>query len=413
MTTKRVIRPLDYPWDPGFDFQPYSLAVERNGLLCVSGLTAETHDPARGRRVVNSTDLVEQTEVIFQKMGAILNAAGYSFEDVVYTVDYALEAAMPGYRASGAVRRRSFGPSMPASVGVIVDGIPNSSSLLTVSATAMRGGREKRGVFPEGTPTWERYRSRTFWPGFFVGDDWFWLSGSTGKTYDEATGQEAYPPGIISQAQAIWRGALGQVMRDASVDAARTAKTFDYIHPAGLEEYAGAQAVRGSWTRGGETASTSLVISRLLHREAMLETDALCYLGEDREVIRVPGWRERARGTPTPPAAVRCGKLLFCSGQGPVDHATGDLVGRGDFEAQMCQTYENLFQVLQAAGAGAGDVVRTLEFTDPQNAYRQDILSEARRRAFGDSLPAVTTITANQVLPTGANFGMEAWAVLE
>ena len=170
-------------------------------------------------------------------MGAILEAAGYTFADVVYTVDYALEAVMPEYRASGAVRRAAFGDSMPAAVGILVNGIPNSVSLMAVSAVAMRGGRNKRAVFPEGTPTWERYRSRTFWPGFFVDDDWFWLSGSTGRRFDPATGREAYRNGIDAQAIDIWDSALGQVMHDAGMDPDRIVKIFDYVHPAGVEGY--------------------------------------------------------------------------------------------------------------------------------------------------------------------------------
>ena len=155
MTEKRIIKPAHYPWDPNYDDKPYSLAVERHGLLCISGLTAETWSSKRGSYIVESTSLVKQTEIIFEKMGAILDAAGYTFADVVHTVDYALEPVMPEYRASGAVRRNAFGDSMPAAVGILVNGIPNSVSLMAVTAVAMRGGRHKRAIFPEGTPTWE------------------------------------------------------------------------------------------------------------------------------------------------------------------------------------------------------------------------------------------------------------------
>ena len=409
MTSKRIIKPANYSWDPNFENRPYSLAVERHGLLCISGLTAETYSPQRGTDIVESTSLVRQTEVIFGKMGAILDAAGYTFADVVYTVDYALEAAMPEYRASGAVRRAAFGDSMPAAVGILVNGVPNSVSLMAVSAVAMRGGRHKRAVFPEGTPTWERYRSRTFWPGFFVGDDWFWLSGSTGRRFNPATGREAYRSGIDAQASDIWDSALGQVMHDAGVDPGRIVKIFDYVHPAGVMGYHAASRNRGGLSSGG-AAQTGMVISRLLHRPALLETDALCYLGDDKEVIHVPGWQ---RDEHSPPAAVRCGKYLFCSGLSPNDPTTGEVVGRGDFDAQLAQTYDNLRQVLEAAGASPADVVRTLEFVNPQNAHRYNDLDAARRNFYGENLPAATTVTANQLLPSEAHVGLEAWAVLE
>jgi len=413
MTGKRIIRPESYPWDPNYADQPYSLAVERHGMLCISGLTAETYDPRRDAYLVGSTSLVEQTKVIFEKMGAILQAAGYTFQDVVYTVDYALEAAMPEYRASGAVRRQAFGDSMPASVGILIEGIPDSSALMVVNAVAMRGGREKRAVFPEGTPTWERYHSRTFWPGFFVGDDWFWLSGSTGRVLDHSSGKETYPKAIGPQAQAIWGNALGQVMKDASVDPSTVVRVSDYVHPAGLGQYSDTWKVRKKSLNGAYVAATSLVVHRLLHREALLEIDATCYLGDDREAIEVPEWKGTGAGSAGAPAAVRCGKYLFCSGQGPMEHTSGKVVGQGDFQAQVTRTYENVLRVLQAAGADASDVVRTVEFTNPQNAYRQEILNQARLKAFGDQLPAVTTVTANQLLPPEAGYSMEVWAVLE
>ena len=409
MTAKRIIRPAHYPWDPNYDSQPYSLAVERHGLLCISGLTAETWSSQRGSYIVESTSLVKQTEIIFAKMGAILEAAGYTFTDVVYTVDYALEPVMPEYRASGAVRRNAFGDSMPAAVGILVNGIPNSVSLMAVTALAMRGGRHKRAVFPEGTPTWERYRTRTFWPGFFVGDDWFWLSGSTGRRFDPATGREGYRNGIETQARDIWESALGQVMHDAGVDADNIVKIFDYVHPEGVKGYPDASRNRGGLSTGN-AATTSMVISRLLHRPALLETDALCYLGTDKEVIYVPGW---TRDEQSPPAAVRCGKFLFCSGLGPTDPTTGEVVSSDDFIAQLTRTYDNLRQVLAAAGASPADVVRSLEFVNPQNAHRHDDIDAARSSFYGESFPASTTITANQLMPPEASFGLEAWAVLE
>ena len=408
MVEKRIISPREYPWDPLYSERPYSLGVERHGLLCVSGLTAEEYDPGRGSYIIKSASLVAQTRVIFAKLGAILEAAGYSFQDVVYTVDYALEASMPEYRASGPVRREAFGDSMPASVGVLVEGIPNSAALWAVSAVAMEGGRHKRAVFPEGTPTWERYKSRTFWPGFFVGQDWFWLSGSTGRDYDPVTKKEEYSQGIQAQAQAIWSSALGQVMKDASVDPSTVARTFDYVHSAGLELYNNTYDTRAQALGRNEVASSGLVIHRLLHREALLEIDATCYLGNDREAIAVPGWSQGPH-----PAAVRCGKYLFCSALGPLDYGTGAVFGEGDFEAQVSKTYGNLLRVLKASGASPEDVVKTQEIISPQVFYHQELLDRARRQALGPDLPAVTVVTANQMITPGTDFALEAWAVLE
>ncbi len=56
--------------------------------------------------------------------------------------------------------------------------------------------------------------------------------------------------------------------------------------------------------------------------------------------------------------AVRCGNLLFCSGQIPLDPATGDMVA-ADITLQAERVMDNIAALLQAVGAGFDDVVKT------------------------------------------------------
>jgi enamine deaminase RidA (YjgF/YER057c/UK114 family) len=53
----------------------------------------------------------------------------------------------------------------------------------------------------------------------------------------------------------------------------------------------------------------------------------------------------------------KAGEFLHIAGQVSVDR-DGQLVGAGDFEAQMKQTYANLRAALESADAGFGDVVK-------------------------------------------------------
>ena len=63
------------------------------------------------------------------------------------------------------------------------------------------------------------------------------------------------------------------------------------------------------------------------------------------------------KGTPSPLAqAIRAGKLLFVSGQGPLDPNTREVVS-GDIRAQTKQTLANLRSVLAAAGLDFSHVV--------------------------------------------------------
>ena len=57
--------------------------------------------------------------------------------------------------------------------------------------------------------------------------------------------------------------------------------------------------------------------------------------------------------------AVQAGGWLYCSGQIPLDPATGELVDGGDVEAETRQVLRNLKAVLSAAGTEAAKVVRT------------------------------------------------------
>ena len=69
----------------------------------------------------------------------------------------------------------------------------------------------------------------------------------------------------------------------------------------------------------------------------------------------------------------KAGEFLHIAGQVSLDR-DGELVGAGDFEAQMKQTYANLRAALESAGAGFGDVVKYTTYMT-----RREDLGEYRR----------------------------------
>jgi enamine deaminase RidA (YjgF/YER057c/UK114 family) len=81
-------------------------------------------------------------------------------------------------------------------------------------------------------------------------------------------------------------------------------------------------------------------------------------------------------------------KLVFLSGQQPED-LHGKLVGRGDFAAQVRQTFTNLGRALAAGGALPKDVVKiTIYVVDYRLDYHYPIIDNARVALFGDHKPA-------------------------
>jgi len=87
--------------------------------------------------------------------------------------------------------------------------------------------------------------------------------------------------------------------------------------------------------------------------------------------------------------AVALGDLLFCSGQIPLDPATGELVGETAAE-QAKQVLSNLAAVLEAGGSGLGKVVKTTIFLASMGDFAA--VNEIYAGAFGDHRPARATV---------------------
>jgi 2-iminobutanoate/2-iminopropanoate deaminase len=88
---------------------------------------------------------------------------------------------------------------------------------------------------------------------------------------------------------------------------------------------------------------------------------------------------------------IRAGGLVFVSGQGPLDPATGEVVGKTIAE-QVDATLANVERVLQAAGLSLADVVRTDVYLADQSEF--EAYDAAYRARFAGHLPARTTVEA-------------------
>lgn len=87
--------------------------------------------------------------------------------------------------------------------------------------------------------------------------------------------------------------------------------------------------------------------------------------------------------------AWQVGNLLFLSGQASIG-ADGSIVGVGDFDAQLAQTFTNIQTVLAAGGSDLSKVVKvTIYLTDMTNFPK---IVEARKRWFTPPYPADTTL---------------------
>lgn len=102
-------------------------------------------------------------------------------------------------------------------------------------------------------------------------------------------------------------------------------------------------------------------------------------------------------------------ELIFVAGQLPLSK-NGEIVGEGDFRAQITQVFENLKAVLAEANASFGDVMKL-------NIYVKDVkelpvVQEVRSRYLEKPYPATTLVEITALANPKALVEIEAIAVI-
>jgi 2-iminobutanoate/2-iminopropanoate deaminase len=107
-------------------------------------------------------------------------------------------------------------------------------------------------------------------------------------------------------------------------------------------------------------------------------------------------------------AAPAGGRLIFLSGQIPLDPRTGELI-RGTIEEETRRVMENLKAVLAAGGAGFEHVVKTTIFLTDLGDFAK--VNEVYGSFLGATLPARATVQV-AALPRGARVEIDAVAAV-
>lgn len=104
--------------------------------------------------------------------------------------------------------------------------------------------------------------------------------------------------------------------------------------------------------------------------------------------------------------AIRSGQLLFCSGQIPLDPATGEMVGGDDVRAQTRRVMDNLAAVLEAGGSSLGQVVKCTIFLTDLGDFAA--VNEEYAKYFSTGQPPARACVQVAALPKGAKVEIEA-----
>ncbi|MBX3282491.1 MAG: RidA family protein [Acidobacteria bacterium] len=106
--------------------------------------------------------------------------------------------------------------------------------------------------------------------------------------------------------------------------------------------------------------------------------------------------------------AIKANGMVFCSGQIPIDPATGNFVSE-DIAEQTVQVLKNLGEVLAAAGASFETVVKTSVFLADMNDFAA--MNEVYSRYFSSNKPARATVQAAR-LPRDCRVEIDCIAVV-
>src|SRR5918992_4481759 len=149
--TFKAMTPQPFRW---YDYSRYtfSLGLDLGEWAVLSGHTASERDEKEG--FVVRGGMRDQVQTAYDKIGAILQAAGYGFGDVARVVEYLKVDGLESYPEAEEVRREVLGGADPVVNRVVVNRLLRPEALIEVEVTAGKGAAIP-GItyFPSFLPT--------------------------------------------------------------------------------------------------------------------------------------------------------------------------------------------------------------------------------------------------------------------
>lgn len=91
--------------------------------------------------------------------------------------------------------------------------------------------------------------------------------------------------------------------------------------------------------------------------------------------------------------AIKCGNMLFCSGQIPVNPATGEIPE--GIKAQTAQSLANVKALLAAAGTSIDNVVKTTVFLADMSLFGE--MNAVYTETFSEPFPARSAVAVREL----------------
>ncbi len=326
-------------------------------------------------KIAGIGDVKAQAERAFESIDEILHQAGGSISDVIKITAYLVNPGhFPGFAE---VRAKTFPTNPPVSTGVVASSMLLPEALIEIEAFAYLG--DKRLVNPSPLGSAAAYSD-----GVIVGNT-MWMGGQVAMDDNgnpQAIGDCPGQLGIIYKNQE-------KVLKDAGLSFNDLVKiNYFYTNPI---YYKDLFETREQTFKKNPPGDTVACVRALIDPNLVMETESVA--------IVPPAKAEYSDPTATHPSysfshVVIADGLVYVSAQVPWD-TKGNLIGAGDFEAQMAQVYRNVEGCLNSVGCSYGDVAKLTYYITHVGYFQQAM--QVRETFVGSNPPAVTGIAIDSI----------------
>ncbi len=337
---------------------PYSPGVFAGNYLYVSGQGAKTPD---GKMPGSFEEQAKQT---LENVKRVVEAAGLSMQNVVYTHVYLTD--ITNFRAMNTVYAQYFGKTPPARAVLGVASLPGGTTI-EINAVAVRNVDEKHAVVVKG-----------------IGDD------------------EPLSPGILTHDRlfisAVRNQGVGPVQQaEKALDAMQSiveAAGLKMKHVVFVNPYLTGQVpmkvMNTAYARrfefGNTPARATIEVNSLPENAAIEFTGVAVRDVSARRAIRP----KNMPPSPTASPCVFAGDTLYCSAKSGFIPGPNGGVFTPSIDLQFRQTMRNLLDNLEEAGLTFKDVVSTNVYLDSLSEFQS--MNKLYARYFTGIFPARTTV---------------------
>lgn len=393
---KTRLMPADH-WDWSIPVS-FSQGWRVDDLVFVGGQISFAPDG----KVIGPGDIEAQTRQTFEFIGRVLHEGGADYRDLVkLNTWYGFEGegpALKDYRERMTrVELEYLASPGPVDTAVRIAGLASDAILVEIDAIAACGG-EKVRLMP---------------PGWRVGD----LVFVGGQVSVNAQGVAVAPGDVVTQTRNAY-DCVGRVLGAAGAAFEDLVQVNVFYRYDGSRGGIGAytdqiHAVSAEYLTAPYPTGSTIRVNGLAYEGLLVEIEAIADVGGNNRPIELPDAWQWPGQRPFSQGMV-AGDLIFVSGQLSLD-GDGRVVDADDIAAQTDNVFTRIREVLNAAGADMGDLVKlyTLYHCDPRrHALREywEDMTRVRMRHLPSPGPVGTAIRVNGFAQEGLAIEVQAIA---